>query len=266
MAQLLRLRRQRARLLERPWLALDEALRTDTLEHFDEPDYPEEKRLALARQLHRFNRLVFSYGRFLSVLRPFIEEVAGRRGRPARVLELASGSGEFAMALAKLSATRGLPVEVTGSDVQPAFVEAARERADARGLPVRFQQLDAFDLDHQPADAFDLVFIAQSLHHFNAGQLARVVASGHRLAEVAFVAVDGYRSLYLLSFLALATLPLSGALDFLHDSVVTARKLYSLAELDLLARLAAPEARVEVRANHPGFSVLTVQADQGGCQ
>ena len=55
-------------------------------------------------------------------------------------------------------------------------------------------------------------------------------------------------------------LPLSGSLDFLHDSVITGRKFYSLAELELIARLAAPGARVEVRAAQPGYSVLTVRA------
>lgn len=259
-ASLLRLRRLHARAYERPWVALDDVLRTDEQEHFDEPDYPESKRLTLARHLHRFNRVVLNYRRFLSVLRPLIEEVADRQGRPARLLELASGSGEFAIELARLAGRAGLPVEVLGSDVQASYVRAAQARADALALPVRFQRIDAFELDRQPAAAFDLVFIANSLHHFTPGQLARIVASGHRLAGSAFVAMDGYRSLYLLAFLALATLPLSGSLDFLHDSVITGRKFYSLAELELVARLAAPRGRVRVRASHPGYSVLTVQS------
>lgn len=170
-----------------PVVQLNEALRTQALEHFDEPDYPEHKRLLLARQLHRFNSLLLSYHRFLAVLEPLIERAAAKRGAPARLLELASGSGEFSMGLARLAQRKGLPLQVTGSDIQPAYVAAAQAEATRRGLPMRFEQRNAFDLGDVSPGEFDLVFIANTLHHFTPGQLAMMVAQGSRVAGTAFV-------------------------------------------------------------------------------
>lgn len=52
---------------------------------------------------------------------------------------------------------------------------------------------------------------------------------------------------------------------FVHDAAVTALKLYSEAELKLIATLAAPGKAVEVRRDEPSFSMLLVQEPRRGC-
>src|SRR5436305_1688044 len=72
-----------------------------------------------------------------------IESACVRRG--CRVLELASGPGGAGIAAAELVDAEG---EVVISDVVPAMVDVARQRAAARGLSnVRTEVLDLEDID-----------------------------------------------------------------------------------------------------------------------
>ncbi len=178
---------------------LDALIRTDEPEYLDVRDYPASEKVRLVQALHGMNRLTLAYTRFRRVLQPYLERVAAREGRPARLLELASGSGEFTLALAAEARRIGLPVAITGSDYVPEHVEKGREKARARGLDARFEVIDAFDMSGCEAGAWDLVFIAQSVHHFTAGQLAKMIAQSRRIATTAFVAMDGRRSLQLLA-------------------------------------------------------------------
>ena len=104
----------------------------------DEEGYPEKGKLAIALGLHLMNVVSASYLRFFELIAPMLRQVEERHGRPARVLELASGSGGFAIALASLAARRGLRVEVTGSEHRPALRRAGHAQgggAAARTCP-----------------------------------------------------------------------------------------------------------------------------------
>ncbi len=238
-------------------VALDEWLRTSDPEHLDDPDFPAERKQAIVQVLHRFNQGVLAYRRFFSVLAPLLRSAAAGRRGPVRVLELASGSGEFAFALAELAAKSGIAVEVTGSDYVAEHVAAARRKADARGVAVRFIELDAFDQSGLEPGSYDIVFMAQSLHHFTPGQLALVMARSARTAAVGFVGIDGRRSLALFGIVPMAGVLLRSR-DYIHDSLITLRKFYTESELELVARIAVPDGFVSVRPELPGYSVVTV--------
>ena len=246
--------------LERLHARLDAVVRCDTVERMDREDFPDAGKVRLVGTLHRFNQVLFSYNRWVRMLRPHIEALAAP-GRPARLLELASGAGELAL---HLSQRRDLPLEVTGSDIQAAHVDRNNAVALARGGPACFRQLNAFDLTEVSSGTFDLVVVIQSAHHFSPGQLGMMIAQAERIGAARFVLVDGRRSLLLLGFLPVASTVFSWARggvdrDFVHDSFVSARRFYSDAELSLVARLAAPGAGVTVERKEPGYSLLTVR-------
>ncbi len=246
-----RLRRARdAGLLPYAAARLDRWIHTDAPEHLDDPDVPEALKLRLVRALHLFNRAIGAYDRFFDILRPHLDAT-----RPVRVLELASGSGEFAMALATRARRHGLPVEVCGSDIVQAQVDHARREASRRGVDVAFARIDATDGEAIARQRPDVVFVAHSVHHFPPGLLARVIAASTDAAPV-FVAVDGRRSLAKLALIPGPTWLVPWTPHF-HDSFLTARKLYADDELALIAHIAAPDARVEVRHTRP-YAVLTV--------
>lgn len=245
-----------------PWVRLrerlDRHLRTEAVELMDRDDVPESTKTAMTHALHRQNKVILSYHRFAHELHRMAAPIAALEGRPARVLELACGAGEFTLTMAEQARRRTLPFVMTGSDIVPAYVALGRQKALERGLSVDFLELNAFDLQSVADGAFDLVFIAQSVHHFSPGQLARCIAEARRISRRGFFAIDGRRSLWVLAF-ATSAAALTGSRELVHDAVVTGRKLYSEPELMIIGQLAAPEARVTVRPMAPGYSMLEVE-------
>ena len=240
---------------------LDAALRTDAVEHMDEDGYPEKGKLGIALGLHMMNVASASYRRFFSMLRPTLEAVQTRFGRPARVLELASGSGGFAFALDALARRHGVEVEVTASDIVPLYVSRGQDRAARDRVPLTFRHLDALDMGSIEDGAYDVVFVAQSVHHFSPGKLARMIAQSSRIATTAFVSIDGYRSLSMVAFVS-GTAILSLWPAMVHDAIISVRKFYGEAELEAIARMAAPRAKVSLGRIRPLNTALTVRFDQ----
>jgi SAM-dependent methyltransferase len=237
----------------------DAWLRTSEPEYLDDPDFPPERKKAIVQALHRFNQGVFAYRRFYRVLRPLIRQVAVERRTPVRILELASGSGEFSFALAALAKKDGIAVEITGSDYFREHVLAGNAKARTRGVDLSFIELNAFDMSALAPGDYDIVFIAQSIHHFSPGQVAMMVAQATRVASIGFVGIDGRRSMALFGIVPSMGL-LFRSRDYLHDALVTLRKFYTETELELIARIAVPNGFVSVRPELPGYSVLTVCA------
>lgn len=262
-----RLRTQRLNLASTRWerlhARLERRVDTDVVEYLDRSEHPAALKLRQIQWLHRQNIALRSYHRFLRLLTPAVEEAAAARaGAPARLLELGSGSGELSIALARLAASKRLPVEIVGSDIVPEYVKDASERARAAGVPARFRELNAFDLaaSLEPGDV-DVAFIVQSIHHFSPGQLAMMIAQVGAAGARRFIGIDGRRGLLLLGALpAMCSLSLDPY--FVHDAFVSIRRLYSDAELELVASIAAPDARVSVRNDGPFISVLSVEYPQ----
>ncbi len=79
----------------------------------------------------------------------FVKHAAPQSG--ARVLDVACGTGNVTLPLARLGAA------ATGVDIAPNLLEQARERADAEHLHITFDEGDAESLPY-PDGSFDMVF------------------------------------------------------------------------------------------------------------
>jgi SAM-dependent methyltransferase len=115
---------------------------------------------------------------------PMAEHLAEAVGlRPGdRVLDVATGSGNAALAAARYGA------EVTGVDYVPELLERGRERAAAEGLDVAFVEGDAEDLAF-PDASFDAVLSALGVmfapdQERAAAELARVCRPGGTIGLV----------------------------------------------------------------------------------
>lgn len=238
-------------------VTLDRWLRSDAPEFLDRDDVTPDAKVAIVSRLDRLNRSLQAYRRFLAVLRPGIEAVHRREGRPVRLLELASGAGDFTLELARLAQAQQLPVVVHGSDYEPGQVQEGTRKARVAGLDVEFRIINAFDMHNVAAGEFDIIFLAQTMHHFTPGQLARMVEQASRKATHAFIGIDVRRSLHVWGIVP-AMAALNPDYAFLHDGIISIRKMYSEPELALIARLAAPDRQVATRGIFPGYSVLEV--------
>ncbi|MFB6283582.1 MAG: class I SAM-dependent methyltransferase [Halobacteria archaeon] len=243
---------------------LDTVIRTNVPEFIDLDTHPEEEKLREIEAVSGITRSIGGYDLFCDVLEPHVERALERQGQKGQkgqkghvdILEVASGYGDMAFELAERF--EGREVEITGSDIEEAYVREANASAEKRGLDVSFGKVDALDL-FSNEESYDVVFIAQSLHHFSPGQLARVIAGGSEVGEV-FVAIDGKRTLAAPLLMATFTLPYMNPY-LVHDGLVSGRKMYSEVELESIARIAAPDSCISTRWEYPGYSVLTVGKD-----
>jgi 2-polyprenyl-3-methyl-5-hydroxy-6-metoxy-1,4-benzoquinol methylase len=120
---------------------------------------PDEHRRALA-QLARLNALAAGH----RILWPAIERLARIPGHPeVRVLDIATGSGDIPMRLARRAARAGLTIHIDACDTSEVALEAARERSRRAGLEMNFIRLDAI-ADPLPGD-YDVVMCSLFLHH-----------------------------------------------------------------------------------------------------
>ena len=236
---------------------LDTAIRTSDKERMDMPDMPENERLELVQALDRQNVMMQLYPRYIDTLLPLITEAAEHTNREVRVLELASGSGGLAFALAETVQQKNLDVRITASDIVPAFIEGGNRTAAKNKLPVSFRLINAFDMKELEKGEFDIVVMAQSLHHFTPGQLAVIIAQSGRYGATAFVGIDGYRSMMLAGGVPLIA-SLQGIGSFTLDGLTSARKFYSELELYIIAEIATGRRGHTVECSWP-LSVLKVR-------
>jgi len=238
---------------------LDRALRTADTECMDDGTLPENEKLELVQALDRQNLTMQLYPRYVALLLSLLEKVEREEGRKFTVLELASGSGGLALALAEEAQRRDLPITITGSDIVPKFIEEGNRQSAEKQLPLNFQLLNAFDLPEFPEGSFDLMVMSQSLHHFTPGQLAIIIAQSAKHTKTAFVGIDGYRSVLLTGGVPLMAC-LQGIPSFALDGLTSARKFYSELELDIITEIATGKRDHTVTCDWP-LSILTVRFD-----
>lgn len=149
-------------------------------EVMDDPNLdPAEHRKALIG-LSRLNRLSGA----ASLLWPVVMQAArqtkkARRGRPLRVLDLATGSADVPLHLARRGARSGLAMEIVGVDRSPvAVAEAERAFAAQQGLAgiqARFLAGDVLDAGLALPTGWDLVMCSLFCHHLSDEQVVRLL-------------------------------------------------------------------------------------------
>jgi len=154
-------------------------VRNKQKELMDQPNLdPIVHRHAL-RGLQRLNRI----SRSAAILWPPIAVAArGVETSTLRVLDLACGGGDNALAIAKLGRQAGLSVDVVGCDISQVAIDQAKFAAARRDLTdaVSFVQLNVLE-DPLPA-GFDVITCSLFLHHLS---LEQAVALLGRMADSA---------------------------------------------------------------------------------
>ncbi len=103
----------------------------------------------------RYDRIVRIFGRSYPAIRQRLSD--DLRGR-AKVLEVASGTGQFTFDLARVAES------VVATDISPKMVECLRTAVQEAGATnVEAATMSAYELDAPPS-SFDAVFCANALH------------------------------------------------------------------------------------------------------
>jgi SAM-dependent methyltransferase len=149
----------------------------------------------------------------------------------ATVLDIGTGSGDFVRRLLREQA-----VSVIAADLRPEVLAIATRnlahtkdvtiiRADVRGLPLA----DA---------ALDVVHSSLLLHHLEPDEVVIALREMRRVARLGVVINDLRRGRLAFALTAATVLALSRGRYTRHDGVLSARRAYTLGELDGLAATA----------------------------
>ncbi len=199
----------------------------------------------IARRYDLLNRIL-SLGIDRLWRRRVVEEV--RRVRPARILDLATGTGDLAISLA-----RRIPAaRISGVDLSEKMLAEARRKVGARGLADRIS-LECGDAEHLAAadGSFDVATVAFGVRNFgdpDAGlrEMARVLRPGGKVVVLEFSRPRNPFFRFVYEFYTFRILPLVGG------AVSRDRKAYAYLPASVRA-FPAPEEFVGmlVRAGFP---------------
>jgi 2-polyprenyl-3-methyl-5-hydroxy-6-metoxy-1,4-benzoquinol methylase len=160
------------------------AQRRRQAEVMDQPGLDAERHRRALNGLRRINALSRSSAILWSAIRTHARQLAPE---PVRILDVASGGGDVAVALARRAQREGMTVHIAGCDVSPLAVEYARQQAERAGTSnVSFFQRDV--LNEPLPDGYHVVGCSLFLHHLSdteAEQLLRhMAAAAERLVLV----------------------------------------------------------------------------------
>lgn len=180
------------------------------------------------------------------------------RTQPRRqwtLLDVASGSADIPIAIARAAQRAGIALHITVTDRSPQIVAVARERC--AGIPtMSVEQQDALALPYD-AGSFDVTLCTLALHHFAPDAAQALLRSMAWVGRRALV-YDVVRSpLAYAGVIALTRLARMSPMTC-HDGPASVRRAYSAAEArDLAAEAGLRHARVSV--GFPFRLALTVE-------
>jgi SAM-dependent methyltransferase len=175
------------------------------------------------REMAMLNRLPGGIGASVTA----VERLLGDQTE-ATVLDVGTGSGDFAKRL-----RRRRHVEVIASDLRPEVLEiAARNLAGTNH--VTLLNADAREIPLADGEV-DVAHASLLMHHFDPDDAVSAFAEMGRVARLGVVINDLRRGVVPFAMTAVAVLALSRGTYTRHDGILSARRAYTLAELDTLA-------------------------------
>ena len=148
--------------------------------------------------------------------------------QPQKIIDIATGTGDFALALSKLQ-----PQEIVGVDISEGMMKVGKEKIAQKGLSdmITFQYGDSENLQFE-SDTFDAVTCAYGVRNFEnlemgLTEMCRVMRPGGRLAILEFSRPKSFPFKNIYNFYFTKILPAMGksvskdstAYQYLPDSV-----------------------------------------------
>ncbi|MEM9065104.1 MAG: methyltransferase domain-containing protein [Planctomycetota bacterium] len=200
------------------------ATRVLTPELMDDPAIDPGDHDRALRGLARLNRLALAANGVWRSLAPLLRDL----DRPARVLDVASGSGDVAIGVSRIAARLGHPLELSACDISPLACDRIRTRAGANGLDVRVFQADI--IGDQIENRYDVVMCSLFMHHLSAPDAKALITNMSCAAGRAALVCDLLRTKlgYALAFLASRTATRSHVVH--TDALLSVRAAFTLAE------------------------------------
>jgi 2-polyprenyl-3-methyl-5-hydroxy-6-metoxy-1,4-benzoquinol methylase len=233
------------------WTRIQNSPRCRRPELMDGPDLPADEHALALRGLARIN----SISRVAAV---YWREIRGlaylHRARALRVLDVASGGGDVAIALAWRAICSGFDVRVEGCDVSPQANQIAAARAQKRGVVVEFFTLNAIQ-DEFPS-GFDVLTSSLFLHHLAENEVVAVLGKMAKAAGTRVLIDDLLRGPieYAMAWAGCRLLTRSPIVH--HDGPASVRAGFTIPEMRELAAQAGLVG-ITLKRHWPGRFLLS---------
>jgi Methylase involved in ubiquinone/menaquinone biosynthesis len=211
-------------------------------ELMDDPALSRELHLEALRGLDRLNRVSRTADTIWKELRTIAREKKLRgKFRPAenqslsvRVLDIATGSGDTLISLARLAKRDGFEFEFVGADISPTAINHANANAQRKAASVSFVRIDALN-DSLP-DHFDVVMTSLFTHHLDPEQVISLFKEMKESGAQMILVNDLLRSQlsYWLVWLATRLFSCSAVVRF--DGPVSVQAAYTIDEMREMAK------------------------------
>lgn len=221
-----------------------------TPELMDDPDLSPRMHRAALGGLARLNLLSLAGSQFW----PEIRRIASSRPGPVTLLDIATGSGDVPIRLARRAARAGITVNLHACDLSPVAIDAIRERASKVGIPV-----DAWvhDVVASPIGRkFDIVTCGLFLHHLTEASAVALLRNAAAAARGTFLLSDLRRDRTGLVLAWIAS-RLCTTSPIVHtDALKSVRAAFTISELHDLATAAGLDG-ASIRPVWPRRMLLT---------
>lgn len=148
-------------------------------ERMDDPGIDPQHLERALQGIRRINVMSRAAASLWPVLRPLASE------KPIRVLDLASGGGDVAVAIARKARRSNLPITVEGCDISATAVRVAQNVASHHGVEVRFFEHDA--IRSGVPEGFDVIYSSLFFHHLSTPQVQHLLQNMANVAQTIIV-------------------------------------------------------------------------------
>jgi len=197
-------------------------------ELMDDPSLDYESHGLALRGLARLNRVSNSaeslWGEIKKLYQP-------ERNLSLRLLDIATGGGDVAIALDLKARKQKFNLAVTGADISADAVKYAQENAARQGAQARFIVMDALkgELSRQ-FDNFDVIITSLFTHHLDPPEVITLLSKMGQAARLVLVS-DLVRSKTSYTLVWLATRILSSSAVVQYDGPVSVNAAFTASEL-----------------------------------
>jgi ubiquinone/menaquinone biosynthesis C-methylase UbiE len=156
----------------------------------------------------------------------------------ARVLDLATGSGDIPRLIVRFARANNVQIHVDAIDQQNSTIQIAR-KLSADYPEITFASADLFAWN--PPELYDIVLCSLALHHFSEDDASRVLRKSRELSHGAVLVADLRRARWLSCAIGLITAVLYRERMTKIDARLSAARAFSFREMRELAERAGWE-------------------------
>jgi len=199
-------------------------------------DRPQPVTRELERDLaniRSFNRWFGSY----RLVRFFLQRWLKRNGK-ARILDVATGSGDIPRLIVDHARRQNISVQIDAIDQQESTIEIARDLSTSYP-EIEFYCADLFEWN--PAESYDIVLCSLALHHFTNNDAVRVLQKFRELSRARVLVADLRRTRWFSCAVWFVTVTIYREEMTKMDARLSAARAFSFREMRELAKRAGWE-------------------------